>query len=311
MNENDVEFSDPEMLCGGRMACDYPCSSTTDMERFLEEMMRSTHNCTHTHTCNPGTGPDNKHTHTCYHTHTQLLAPDNNGSGSGIADADGDTSELQQPLSKKKRPVGNREAVKKYREKKKAHTAQLEEQVRQLKVLQAQLIKRLQGQAALEAEVVRLRPFEAEVMRLRSILSEFRGRIDGELGSYAFPHPPHSQPQPLQERGVAKVENGGLCNVQPLADGFFLNSFPMPCDAEMQCLHQWHNGALGEGQSKMKDEMNDHLWLTDCEVGSTDCQQLESRDALSSPGCTTFGSEDVVSPQDCSLQASNVIVSGR
>ncbi|KAF0890100.1 hypothetical protein E2562_037670 [Oryza meyeriana var. granulata] len=51
------------------------------------------------------------------------------------------------------KPLGNREAVRKYRQKKKAHTAQLEEEVNKLRAINQQLVKRLQGQAALEAEV--------------------------------------------------------------------------------------------------------------------------------------------------------------
>ncbi|CAD6273065.1 unnamed protein product [Miscanthus lutarioriparius] len=56
----------------------------------------------------------------------------------------------------KKRPSGNRAAVRKYREKKKAHTASLEEVVH-LRALNQQLMKKLQSHAALEAEVARPR----------------------------------------------------------------------------------------------------------------------------------------------------------
>uniref|UniRef100_A0A0E0BNM9 RRM domain-containing protein n=1 Tax=Oryza glumipatula TaxID=40148 RepID=A0A0E0BNM9_9ORYZ len=66
-----------------------------------------------------------------------------------------------------------REAVRKYRQKKKAHTAHLEEEVKRLRVINQQLVKRLQGQAALEVEVV----------RLRSLLVDVRSRINGALGS--------------------------------------------------------------------------------------------------------------------------------
>nr|KAJ0211451.1 hypothetical protein LSAT_V11C400168620 [Lactuca sativa] len=52
---------------------------------------------------------------------------------------------------------GNRVAVRKYREKKKAQNAYLEEEVKKLRVANRGLIRKLQIQAALEAEAVRLR----------------------------------------------------------------------------------------------------------------------------------------------------------
>ncbi|KAM0034854.1 putative transcription factor bZIP family [Helianthus debilis subsp. tardiflorus] len=51
-----------------------------------------------------------------------------------------------------KRPLGNREAVRKYREKKKARAASLENEVVRLRALNQQLMKRIQSQAGLEAE---------------------------------------------------------------------------------------------------------------------------------------------------------------
>ncbi|XP_057414871.1 basic leucine zipper 24 [Lotus japonicus] len=114
--------------------------------------------CTHTHTCNPP-GPDSAHTHTCYHTHTtQVFASEE------------DTN------SKPKTASGNREAVRKYREKKKAHTAYLEEEVKKLRLVNQQLMRKLQGQALLEAEL----------SRLRNTLATLKGKIDSELGSFPF-----------------------------------------------------------------------------------------------------------------------------
>lgn len=124
MDDGELEFTDHDVFAGCSL-CDLPStpSLTGSMESFLDEMLRSTHACTHTHTCNPPTGPDNTHTHTCYHTHTQLFA-------AGEEDSSADkSSETPTSHNSKKRPLGNREAVRKYREKKKAHTAYLEEQV--------------------------------------------------------------------------------------------------------------------------------------------------------------------------------------
>ncbi|OEL28358.1 Basic leucine zipper 23, partial [Dichanthelium oligosanthes] len=119
--------------------------------------LKSTTACTHTHTCNPPGPSAAMHTHTCLHTHTQVVA-------SG------------EELRKLRKPLGNREAVRKYREKKKAHAAFLEEEVKKLRATNQQLLRRLQGHAALEAEVV----------RLRCLLFDVRGKIDAEVDSFPF-----------------------------------------------------------------------------------------------------------------------------
>lgn len=134
----------------------------TSLNDFLWNTMTT---CTHSHTCNPP-GPSAKaHTHTCYHTHTHVFSTDDDSCGSDKAKP-----------KKARKPLGNREAVRKYREKKKAHSARLEEEVRKLRAVNQQLLKRLQGQAALEAEVV----------RLRTLLVDVGAKIDGALGSYPF-----------------------------------------------------------------------------------------------------------------------------
>ncbi|XP_076925141.1 basic leucine zipper 23-like [Bidens hawaiensis] len=73
---------------------------------------------------------------------------------------------------KPKRPSGNRVAVKKYREKKKAQHVYLEEEVKKLQAVNRVLTRKLQLQAALEAEAV----------RLRSLLMGFKLQIGNELG---------------------------------------------------------------------------------------------------------------------------------
>ncbi|KAG1338380.1 basic leucine zipper 23 [Cocos nucifera] len=136
----------------------------SEMTNSFDEYFRNSRKCTHTHTCNPPGPAAAMHTHTCYHTHTQVFAT-----------ADGERGgEAEQKTSRK--PLGNKEAVRKYREKKKAQAAYLEEEVKKLRLLNQQLLKRLQGQAALEAEVV----------RLRSLLMDLRAKIDGELGTFPF-----------------------------------------------------------------------------------------------------------------------------
>lgn len=143
----------------------FPNPNSSSVDSFFDEFLRNTTTCTHTHTCNPP-GPDSTvHTHTCYHTHTQVISSEDDHSNG-----------KQRSSLKPRRPSGNREAVRKYREKKKAHTAYLEEEVKKLRLLNQQLVRKLQGQTALEAEI----------LRLRSLLVDLKGKIDGELGLYPF-----------------------------------------------------------------------------------------------------------------------------
>uniref|UniRef100_J3KU87 BZIP domain-containing protein n=1 Tax=Oryza brachyantha TaxID=4533 RepID=J3KU87_ORYBR len=154
MDDGEIELSSQMM---------FPNPETpTSLDDFMPSI-RTT--CTHTHTCNPPGPSAITHTHTCYHTHTQVLSTDD--------DSCGDDKTKRKKASK---PLGNREAVRKYRQKKKAHTAQLEEEVKKLRAINQQLVKRLQGQDALEAEVV----------WLRSLLVDVRAKINGALGSYPF-----------------------------------------------------------------------------------------------------------------------------
>ena len=74
------------------------------------------------------------------------------------------------------RPLGNRVAVRKYREKKKAQNAYLEEEVKKLRVVNRGLIRRLQFQAGLESEA----------LRLRSLLLDLKARIEKELSVCSF-----------------------------------------------------------------------------------------------------------------------------
>ncbi|CAN1813832.1 Basic leucine zipper 19 [Linum perenne] len=71
------------------------------------------------------------------------------------------------------RPLGNRVAVRKYREKKKARAAYLEEEVKKLRAVNQQLVRKLERQAMLQSEVV----------RLRGLLVDLRAKVGLELGS--------------------------------------------------------------------------------------------------------------------------------
>ncbi|XP_065019553.1 basic leucine zipper 23-like [Musa acuminata AAA Group] len=161
--------------------------SDPEINQSFDEFLRSTSTCTHTHTCNPPGPAAATHTHTCYHTHTQVFAA---GEGESVGE--------EEPKRSRK-PLGNKEAVRKYREKKKAHAAFLEEEVKKLRLVNQQLLRRLQGQAALEAEVI----------RLRNLLVDFRGKIDAELGGFPF----QNQCRP----GCLQCDGDGQCISQNLA----------------------------------------------------------------------------------------------
>ncbi|XP_078440668.1 basic leucine zipper 19-like isoform X1 [Wolffia australiana] len=138
-------------------------AGSCSMESFFDEILKDSHACTHAHSCNPP-GPDASHTHTCFHVHTKIIT-------NPAIDADS-----EEKTTNRKRPLGNREAVRKYREKMKARAASLEDEVAQLREINEQLLRRLQSQASLEAEV----------MRLKCLLVDIRGRIEGEIGSFPY-----------------------------------------------------------------------------------------------------------------------------
>ncbi|KMZ69662.1 Basic-leucine zipper (bZIP) transcription factor family [Zostera marina] len=144
----------------------------------IEELLRST--CTHTHTCNSSSRDDNTtgHTHTCYHTHTRVIKP------AEEEDEEEQEEEEEGRSRKHRKTLGNKEAVRKYREKKKAYTDNLEDEVKELRKTNMWLKKKLQGQVVLQAEV----------LRLRSLLDHFRGEIEGELGRYPFVKSQYNDP---------------------------------------------------------------------------------------------------------------------
>ncbi|KAK9690759.1 hypothetical protein RND81_09G152500 [Saponaria officinalis] len=74
---------------------------------------------------------------------------------------------------------GNREAVRKYRQKKKAHTVSLTDELVKLRALNQELMQRVRDQASLETEVA----------RLKCLLVDIRGRIEGEIGSFPYQKP--------------------------------------------------------------------------------------------------------------------------
>jgi hypothetical protein len=216
MDDGELDFSNQEMF-GNSVIGDGPSNS---MDSFFDELLKDAHACTHTHTCNPP-GPDFSHTHTCYHVHTKILP----SSSEDKAPTD-DTAESAEKKGKK-RPNGNKEAVRKYREKKKARTASLEDEVVRLRAVNQQLMKRLQGQAVLEGEVA----------RLKCLLVDIRGRIEGEIGSF-----------PYQKTAANVASNPNLQNA------YVMNPCNMQGDDRAYCLHPGVDGKYGEGGVQLQDK---------------------------------------------------------
>ncbi|OIV99544.1 hypothetical protein TanjilG_17354 [Lupinus angustifolius] len=235
MEDGELDFLNQEVFSSPNMA---NIPSGGSMDSFFDELFKDNmHACSHTHTCNPP-GPDFLHTHTCYHVHTKIVpAP---GEDQVATD---DTAESAEKKSKK-RPVGNREAVRKYREKKKARTASLEDEVLKLRALNQYLMKKLQGQAALEAEVA----------RLKCLLVDMRGRIEGEIGSFPYQKPANSDPPILNIPG-----------------SYVMNPCNMQCDDQVYCLQPGADGKVTEGVSLNGEEFNGcELENLQCELGLKD-----------------------------------------
>ncbi|KAL5986055.1 hypothetical protein ACLOJK_028045 [Asimina triloba] len=242
MDDGELDFSSQDIFStkniGGDGDQQQPSCS---MDSFFDEIFKDTHACTHTHTCNPP-GPDLSHTHTCFHVHTKIV--------SAAADDDktttDDTAESAEK-TKKKRPLGNREAVRKYREKKKARAASLEDEVVRLRTINQQLMKRLQGQAVLEAEIA----------RLKCLLVDIRGRIEGEIGSF-----------PYQKMGKG---GEGAPNVMPqlnMLGGYVLNSCDLRCDDDqIYCLHPGVDGKTSEGGNGASTGPGFGV----CDIGNVQC----------------------------------------
>ncbi|KAK9007515.1 hypothetical protein V6N11_074435 [Hibiscus sabdariffa] len=207
MDDGELDFSNQEVFPGNNMG-DFP--SSCSMDSFFDELLNDSHACTHTHTCNPP-GPDNSHTHTCFHVHTKIVpaSPEDKT-------ASDDTAGSKE--KSKKRPLGNREAVRKYREKVKARAASLEDEVMRLRAVNQQLLKRLQGQAALEAEVA----------RLKCLLVDIRGRIEGEIGSFPY------------QKSATTV------NPMNVPGAYVMNPCNVQCNDQMYCPRPGVEGRTGE-----------------------------------------------------------------
>ncbi|CAM0908747.1 unnamed protein product [Alopecurus aequalis] len=227
MDDGDLDFSNPETYLCPSLGTDAPGGGCS-MDSYFDDILKDTEHlaCTHTHTCNPP-ARDLSHTHTCVHVHTKVVSASSDGAESPSAEA--------ASSKKPRRPSGNRAAVRKYREKKKAHTALLEEEVVHLKALNKQLMRKVQSHAALEAEVA----------RLRCLLVDIRGRIEGEIGSFPYGRPPAKTAADL----VPGVDLAGAGGAQVMSSCDFRCNDQLYCNPGMQQMRAMaDDGAMGFGQ---------------------------------------------------------------
>ncbi|KAI3987423.1 hypothetical protein MKX01_042427 [Papaver californicum] len=151
--------------------------SSCAMDNFFDYMLDDAHARTQTNTSNQSEhdmsrNPELPHSPNYIHSLTQNPAP---------VEEKTTTEDTDESVDKKskKRQHGNRESERKYRERKKARQASTEDEVRRLRIINQQLLKKLQGLVALEQEVA----------RFKLLLVDIRGRIKGELGSFPFQKP--------------------------------------------------------------------------------------------------------------------------
>ncbi|GMH17860.1 hypothetical protein Nepgr_019701 [Nepenthes gracilis] len=249
MDDGELDFSNQELFSSSNMV-EMPSSGSVD--NFVDELLKDMLTCTHTHTCNPP-GPDLSHTHTCFHVHTKIVPAPNEDER-----VNNNNSAESTEKRTKKRPLGNREAVRKYREKKKAQAASLEDEVVKLSALNQQLLKRLQGQASLEAELA----------RLRCLLVDIRGRIEGEIGSFPY------------QKTVQSVTNPNL------PGAYVTNPCNLQCNDQIYCFCPGSEDHCAEGSG-----LNDR-GFSGCDFENLNC--LADFSSKEIPVCGVGGVASVV-----------------
>ncbi|XP_051146859.1 basic leucine zipper 23-like [Andrographis paniculata] len=278
MDDGELDFPSEQMLScldmtNAQSSCSFDideflsrtqsCNDALGRTEAYTDVLGRTQACTHAHACNPS-GPDKSHTHTCIHVHTQIMPSPNETQAPTPSD---DTAESVEKKSKK-RPLGNREAVRKYREKKKARTASLEDEVVRLREMNQQLMKRLQGQALLEAEIA----------RLKCLLVDIRGRIEGEIGSFPYQ-------KPIKSGDIYQsVANHNLPGT------YVMNPCNMQRNDQLYCLHPGSETALNS------------QGLGDCGFDSLQCLGNQNSDPKQLSDC---GLANVSIPSTANAPSSN------
>ncbi|KAL3682056.1 hypothetical protein R1sor_000078 [Riccia sorocarpa] len=264
MDDGEADFPDSGGLHGLGPASDYShFLDDSVIPSDWDSLLRTTQVCSHKHICNPTTGPDNTHTHTCEHTHTQTIAS-------------GD----EEKLTKKKRPSGNKEAVRKYREKQKAvkvslevRNAELEKENSKIPELMQEnnrLRKKLQEQVPAQ---VALDQYKAENRRLKTLLLQVRRLIDAELDMLDLqPHPLSMPPR------VDACANGSTHR----SSGKYLSA-NVSCAAPLPCYPSRPGSQTGLGLGD-PEHIESIGWHSDCEHISSPCHDSPALDPFHGEG---------------------------
>ncbi|KAL6327558.1 hypothetical protein AAG906_021848 [Vitis piasezkii] len=151
--------------------------------------------------------------------------------------------------------------------KRRRHTAYLEEEVKKLRLLNQQLVKKLQGQAVLEAEV----------LRLRSLLLDLRGKIDNELGVFPF----------QKQCNTTLSFKEGDCGLQSAS-----GTIDPRCEMDLPCFHP-HVGSSSQASISGSGKMV-VSWEGNCQPAVVDCRG-NINDMVSAEGHTMDTVEALVS----------------
>ncbi|KAI3853670.1 hypothetical protein MKW98_025187 [Papaver atlanticum] len=171
MDDGELDFSNQALK-----NMEHQFFSSCVMDSFFDDMLDDTHTRTCTNTSNQSEQdtlqiPELPRSPNYIHFLTQNPPVEEKTTAE-------DTDESVDKKSKK-RPHGNRESVRKYRERKKARQASIEDELNRMRIVNQQLLKRMQGLVALEQEIA----------RFKCLLVDIRGRIKGELGSLPYQKP--------------------------------------------------------------------------------------------------------------------------
>ncbi|KAI3853675.1 hypothetical protein MKW98_025192 [Papaver atlanticum] len=191
MDDGKLDFSNQVLK-----NMEHQLMSSCALDSFFSDMLDDTHASNHANQREQGMSQNLELPHSPNYIpfDTKNLPPEEKTTTEETDESDGKKS--------KKRPHGNRESVRKYREKKKARQASIEDELNRMRIVNQQLLKRLQVLVALEQELA----------RFKCLLVEIRGRIKGELGSFPYQNPtngngviPQNMPRPSTSAGVCEV----------------------------------------------------------------------------------------------------------
>ncbi|KAI3853678.1 hypothetical protein MKW98_025195 [Papaver atlanticum] len=247
MEDGELDFSNQVLKMGHQLLT---------MDSFLEDFLGDSHAAagTQTHASNPN-AQDVPNSQSYFHHRNKNLPVEEKTT---TEETDGSVE-----IKSTKRAPGNRESVRKYRERKKARQALIEDELTKLRIINQQLLKRLQGQVALEQEVA----------RFKCLLVDIRGRIKGELGTFPYQKPtkgigggilrnmPQSTLAGAYDVNQCDLQYPGLDNqdLDGSTGGFENNGFGASDGSYLPCVwnnNSGYNGFLEFGQTNVRLSAN-------------------------------------------------------